>query len=72
MSEICTVCHQPRDIWADDGKICWICGLRMLGELPAEGVEATPEQLRELGKWIIDIPRKALVEVVEKGGDYAK
>lgn len=47
----CTICHKPRHIWADDGKICWICGATWL-----EGkLELTPEQEKAMDKWTIPL-----------------
>jgi hypothetical protein len=48
----CTICHNPRSAWADDGDICTGCAIRsMFGE-----VNFTPEQQTGINKWKVEIP----------------
>lgn len=45
----CTVCHNPRSIWADDGNICAGCSSKFLkGE-----ISLTDEQKEGIKKWIV-------------------
>lgn len=47
----CVLCGEPRTIWADDGKICGVCGMEFLiGKRTL-----TKEQKAELAKWAVTI-----------------
>lgn len=58
----CTICRNPRSVWADDGEICGLCYLKwMEGTLfptdsRKEGVVSfTDEQIAGILKWRIKI-----------------
>lgn len=50
----CIICHKPRSIWADDGSICGLCGLKYL----QGNLSLTPQQIAGIQKWVVTIKGK--------------
>jgi hypothetical protein len=47
----CMICHLPKSIWADDGKICGLCYFAF-----TEGkINLTPQELDRINRWKIHV-----------------